>query len=125
MLNLQTKLLFYELSSDKDQKITWPQPAFIVDLTDDEFLVSSVTSSDAYHANKKDVSSIFKISVLKLSSPKQFQHTLLLTNNETEKNQYVNMLSDLSTKVKTLKQNGAAVSTHLLGIFPIQIHFVL
>ncbi|CAF1093687.1 unnamed protein product [Adineta ricciae] len=115
LLNLQTKLLFYELSSDKDQKITWPQPAFIVDLTDDEFLVSSVTSSDAYHANKKDVSSIFKISVLKLSSPKQFQHTLLLTNNETEKNQYVNMLSDLSTKVKTLKQNGATRGANFIA----------
>lgn len=61
LLNLQTKLLFYELTSDKDQKITWPQPAFIVDLTDNEFLVSSVNSSDAYHANKKDVSSIFKV----------------------------------------------------------------
>ena len=60
-MNLQTKLLFYELSSDKDQKITWPQPAFIIDLTNDEFLVSSITSSDAYHANKKDVSSIFKV----------------------------------------------------------------
>ncbi|CAF3715488.1 unnamed protein product [Rotaria socialis] len=107
LLNLQTKLLFYELSSDQYKKITWPQPAFIIDLTDDEFLISSVTSSDAYHANKKDVSSIFKISILKLSSPKQFQHTLVLTNNESEKNQYVNMLSDLSTKVKTLKQNGA------------------
>ena len=62
LLNLQTKLLFYELSSDKDQKITWPQPAFIIDLTDDEFTISSVTSSDAYHANKKDVSSILKVS---------------------------------------------------------------
>ena len=47
--------------------------------------------------------------MLKLSSPKQFQHTLLLTNNESEKIQYVNMLSDLSAKVKTLKQNGATV----------------
>ncbi|CAF2991654.1 unnamed protein product [Rotaria sp. Silwood2] len=115
LLNLQTKLLFYELSSDKDQKITWPQPAFIIDLTDDEFIVSSVTSSDAYHANKKDVSSIFKISILKLSSPKQFQHTLVLTNNESEKNQYVNMLSDLSSKVKTLKQTGATRGANFIA----------
>jgi hypothetical protein len=57
-------LLFYELSPDKDQKITWPQPVFIIDLTDEEFNVSSVTSSDAYHANKKDVSSIFKVDIL-------------------------------------------------------------
>ncbi|CAF3841431.1 unnamed protein product [Rotaria magnacalcarata] len=115
LLNLQTKLLFYELSSDQYKKITWPQPAFIIDLTDDEFLVSSVTSSDAYHANKKDVLSIFKISILKLSSPKQFQHTLVLTNNESEKNQYVNMLSDLSTKVKTLKQNGATRGANFIA----------
>ncbi|CAF1026594.1 unnamed protein product [Adineta steineri] len=115
LLNLQTKLLFYELSSDKDQKITWPQPAFILDLTDDEFLVSSVTSSDAYHANKKDVSSIFKISILKLSSPKQFQHTLLLTNNESEKVQYVNMLTDLSAKVKILKQNGTTRGANFIA----------
>ncbi len=67
-------MLSYNLTSDKDKKITWPQPAFIIDLTDDEFLVSSVRSSDAYHANKKDVASIFKISVLKFSSSKQFQH---------------------------------------------------
>ncbi len=46
---------------------------------------------------------------MKLSSPKQFQHTLVLTNNESEKVQYVNMLSNLSTKVKSLKQNGANV----------------
>ena len=115
LLNLQTKLLFYELSSDKDQKITWPQPAFIIDLTDNEFLVSSVNSSDAYHANKKDVSSIFKISILKLFSPKQFQHTLILTNNESEKIQYVNMLSDLSTKVKSLKENGAHCGANFIA----------
>lgn len=106
-------MLFYELSPEKDQKITWPQPAFIIDLTDNEFLVSSVTSADAYHANKKDVTSIFKISVLKLFSPKQFQHTLVLTNNESEKIQYVNMLSDLSSKVKSLKENGANVSIEI------------
>ena len=112
---MQTKLLFYELSPDKDQKITWPQPAFIIDLTDNEFLVSSVISSDAYHANKKDVSSIFKISILKLSSPKQLQHTLVLTNNESEKIQYVNMLSDLSTKVKSLKENGVHCGANFIA----------
>jgi hypothetical protein len=48
---------------------------------------------------------------LKLSSPKQFQQVLVLTNNESEKMQYVNMLADLSDKVKTLKQNSCAVGT--------------
>jgi len=115
LLNLQTKLLFYELTSDKDQKITWPQPAFIIDLTDEDFAVSPVNSSDAFHANKKDVSSIFKISVLKLSSPKQFQQTMILTNNETEKVQYVNMLTDLSSKVKTLKQTNSTRFVHYIA----------
>ncbi|CAF0784390.1 unnamed protein product [Didymodactylos carnosus] len=105
LLILQTKLLFYELSPEKDNKITWAQPSFILDLTDEEFHVSTVSSSDAFHANKKDIASIFKISVLKLVSPKHLYQTLILTNNETEKTQYINMLSNLSAKVKAIKQN--------------------
>ncbi|CAF1017882.1 unnamed protein product, partial [Didymodactylos carnosus] len=113
LLNLQTKLLFYELSPEKDNKITWAQPSFILDLTDEEFNVSTVSSSDAYHANKKDIASIFKISVLKLASPKHLYHTLILTNNEAEKTQYINMLSDLSVKVKTMKQNAGFIAKEL------------
>ncbi|CAF4500553.1 unnamed protein product, partial [Rotaria sp. Silwood2] len=104
ILFFQTKLLFYDLSNNTN--IAKSEPSLIIDLSNDTFHVCPITPEDAIHAKKKDISNIFKISVEKLSSPKQMENIYVLTNNELEKNQYISMLSDLSMKLNTRIKNG-------------------
>ncbi|CAF2114638.1 unnamed protein product [Rotaria magnacalcarata] len=104
ILLFQSKLLFYELSNNK--KISDSEPFLIIDVTDDKFNVCSVTPEDVMHAKKKDIPNIFKITVNKLSSPKKLKNLYVLTNNESERDQYINMLSNLSMELNTRIQNG-------------------
>ena len=62
LFNLETKLLFYPINLGKAKKSTSVnEPAIILDMTNEEFEVSSVRSTDIYHADKRDVTSIFKV----------------------------------------------------------------
>ncbi|CAF4353083.1 unnamed protein product [Rotaria socialis] len=104
ILLFHSKLLFYELSNNT--KISDSEPFLIIDVTDDKFNVCSVTPEDVMHAKKKDIPNIFKITVNKLSSPKILKNLYVLTNNESERDQYINMLSNLSMKLNTHIRNG-------------------
>ncbi|CAF4887707.1 unnamed protein product [Rotaria sp. Silwood1] len=104
ILFFQTKLLFYDLSNNSN--VAKSGPSLIIDLNDDTFNVCSITPEDAIHAKKRDIPNIFKISVEKLSSPKQVKDLYVLTNNESEKNQYISILYDLSMKFNSHTKNG-------------------
>lgn len=54
------------------------------------------------------------MSVNKLSSHKQFRNLYILTTNESEKDQYINMFSELSMKLNTQINNGLIVSRALI-----------
>ncbi len=86
------------------------QPFLIIDLTDEYFHISSITEQDAIHAKKDEISSIFKISLRKLTSPKQMKYLYVLTNNEFERDHYINLIYDRLTHIKTCIQNGSIVS---------------
>ena len=67
LFNLGTKLLFYPINVSKGKKPTSAnEPAIILDMTSEAFEVSSVRSPDIYHADKRDVTSIFKVEYLLL-----------------------------------------------------------
>lgn len=62
LFNLGTKLLFYSINLGKGKKSgSVNEPAIVLDMTNEEFEVSSVRSTDIYHAEKRDVTSIFKV----------------------------------------------------------------
>ena len=61
LLNIDTKLLFYPITLAKGKKCPATEPSIILDMTNEEFQVTSVTSTDIYHADKRDVTSIFKV----------------------------------------------------------------
>jgi len=58
LLFYQTKILFYEFSLDKDRT---SYPSLIIDLTDEQFNICSITQQDAIHAKKDDIPNIFKV----------------------------------------------------------------
>ena len=64
ILNWQTKLLFYDISSESDQKSVWSPPSLIVDLADEEFDASAVTRTEAIHAKNKDLPNMFKVEIV-------------------------------------------------------------
>ena len=76
ILNWQTKLLFYDLSSESDQKSVWSPPSLIVDLTDREFEASAVTRTEAIHAKNKDLPNMFKVEIVVSSRVSVMFHTL-------------------------------------------------
>ncbi len=115
------------------------QPSFIIDLTDEYFHVCSITQEDAIHAKKDEISRIFKvrnslflydenfnvlfkITIRKLSSPKQLKNLYVLANNESEKDHYINMISDRLLKVQTSLENGSIVSIE--NVFFSKISFI-
>ncbi len=50
----------------------------------------------------------------KISSPEQLKHLYVLTNSRSEKDQYVEMLSNLAVQIKTVEQNDSIVSIEIL-----------
>lgn len=58
------KVFLYEAQSERNSSNTLIS---VLDMKDENFSVSSVLSSDVIHANKRDISLIFKVSSVCLS----------------------------------------------------------
>lgn len=67
----------------------------VLDMKDEEFSVSGVLASDVIHANKRDISSIFKITVAGVSSSTNTHDQLVLCDSEKERDKWVGMLQEL------------------------------
>ncbi|XP_057303802.1 serine/threonine-protein kinase MRCK alpha-like [Hydractinia symbiolongicarpus] len=86
------KVLLYETSGEKTPTNELIE---VIDMKDEGFSVSSVLSSDVIHANKRDVPSIFKISVSGLGQNASPFNQLVLCSNESERHKWVAMLQEL------------------------------
>ena len=86
ILNWQTKLLFYDLSLESEQKSAWSPPSLIVDLTDSDFHVSAVTRTEATHAKSKDLPNMFKVEIIAV-----FRFSLMF-------HMFMSLIEDLSDK---------------------------
>ena len=64
-------------------------------MRDPEFEVSSVRESDVIHANKKDVSCIFRVTTSLMDPPGVRHQCLMLADSESEKTKWVVALNEL------------------------------
>ena len=71
-------------------------------MRDPEFEVSSVRESDVIHANKKDVSCIFRVTTSLMDPPGVRHQCLMLADSESEKTKWVVALNELH---RILKKN--------------------
>ena len=69
---------------------------------DEGFAVSSVLESDVIHANKKDITCIFKVCTSLVSPPDTGHQVLMLADNEQDKKRWVGALTELH---KILRKN--------------------
>jgi len=92
------KLFLYELQQ------TAPNVAVsqVLDMRDPEFEVSGVRDSDVIHANKKDVSCIFRVTTSLMDPPGVRHQCLMLADSESEKTKWVVALNELH---RILKKN--------------------
>ena len=67
----------------------------VLDMRDAEFEVSSVRESDVIHANKKDVSCIFRVTTSLMDPPGVRHQCLMLADSESEKTKWVVALNEL------------------------------
>ncbi|XP_076355418.1 serine/threonine-protein kinase MRCK alpha-like isoform X1 [Tachypleus tridentatus] len=86
------KLFLYDLVQDKNPGVSVSQ---VLDMRDEEFMVSSVLEADVIHANKKDVPCIFKVTTSLLDYPNTKNHTLIMVEKEADKRKWVDLLSEL------------------------------
>ncbi|XP_072284404.1 serine/threonine-protein kinase MRCK beta isoform X4 [Pyxicephalus adspersus] len=89
------KLFLYDVPEGKSM-----QPGVVasqvVDLSDEEFSVSSVLASDVIHATRKDIPCIFRVTASLLGAPSRTTTSLLiLTESENEKRKWVGILEGL------------------------------
>jgi len=67
----------------------------VLDMKDEEFSVSGVLASDVIHANKRDVPSIFKITVCGFNPSGNTTNQLILCDSENDRHKWVGMLNEL------------------------------
>ena len=70
-------------------------------MRDPEFEVSSVRESDVIHANKKDVSCIFRVTTSLMDPPGVRHQCLMLADSESEKTKWVVALNELHRDGRT------------------------
>ncbi|XP_071794015.1 serine/threonine-protein kinase MRCK alpha-like [Asterias amurensis] len=95
------KLFLFDMYEGKSNQSNL-EPSHIIDMRDEEFLVSTVKESDVIHADKKDVPCIFKVAASQLNPPGITAQFLLLACSEHEKKKWVNALNELH---KILRRN--------------------
>ncbi|CAF1605265.1 unnamed protein product, partial [Adineta ricciae] len=103
LLTTDTKVLFYDLTIDKN--ITWPRPCLILDVFDHKFHVDSIALSDRVNGNKTDLAATFKISVTKISAPQRTKHVYISATNSSERDQYIERLKSLQQKASNDREN--------------------
>lgn len=88
------KLFLYDIPEGKSS-----QPSCVVsqviDMRDEEFVVSSVLASDVIHANRKDIPCIFRVTASQLSPSSNKCSILLLADSESDKSKWVGVLNEL------------------------------
>ncbi|GFQ66782.1 hypothetical protein TNCT_341541, partial [Trichonephila clavata] len=67
----------------------------VLDMRDEDFSVNSVLESDVIHANRKDIPCIFRITTSMMDPPGLKNQTLMLVDRESEKNKWVDALTEL------------------------------
>ncbi|KAL1124458.1 hypothetical protein AAG570_001084 [Ranatra chinensis] len=95
------KLFLYDISPDR-QALPSIYVSQVLDMRDEQFLVSSVGDSDVIHATKKDIPCIFRITTSLMDPPGLKNHTLMLADTENEKSKWVVALTELH---RILKRN--------------------
>jgi len=84
-------------------------PYLILDGVDDSLTISTISDQDAIHAKKDDLPNIFKITYRKISSPKEMKTLYVLTKNQSEKNVFMQRISNLMRTVRSSIENGLMV----------------
>ncbi|ELU12542.1 hypothetical protein CAPTEDRAFT_156898 [Capitella teleta] len=95
------KLFLYDINPDRNNQATSVVNQ-VIDMRDEGFAVSSVSESDVIHANKKDITCIFKVMTSLISPPEVSHQVLMLADNEQDKRRWVGALSELH---KVLRKN--------------------
>uniref|UniRef100_A0A8C4RC54 non-specific serine/threonine protein kinase n=1 Tax=Eptatretus burgeri TaxID=7764 RepID=A0A8C4RC54_EPTBU len=102
------RLMLYESAEGKGA-----QPSVgvnqVFDMRDEDFSVSSVLASDVIHASRRDIPCIFRVTTTQLVSPRMKSCILILTENETEKDRWVNMLAELQRIIRRNKLKDRSV----------------
>ncbi|XP_035205944.1 serine/threonine-protein kinase Genghis Khan-like, partial [Stegodyphus dumicola] len=88
------KLFLYDLAQDKSAQ-PYVCVSQVLDMRDEDFSVNSVLESDVIHANRKDIPCIFRITTSMMDPPGLKNQTLMLVDRESEKNKWVDALTEL------------------------------
>ncbi|XP_015923489.1 serine/threonine-protein kinase Genghis Khan isoform X7 [Parasteatoda tepidariorum] len=88
------KLFLYDLAQDKSAQ-PYVCVSQVLDMRDEDFSVNSVLESDVIHANRKDIPCIFRITTSMMDPPGMKNQTLMLVDRESEKNKWVDALTEL------------------------------
>ncbi|XP_013414269.1 serine/threonine-protein kinase MRCK alpha isoform X3 [Lingula anatina] len=95
------KLFLYDINPEKTSQAS-VQVNQVLDMRDEEFSVSSVLQSDVIHANRRDITCIFRVTTSQLHPPGSKHAVLMLAENESDKQRWVGALNELH---KILRKN--------------------
>ncbi|KAK3733779.1 hypothetical protein QZH41_015098 [Actinostola sp. cb2023] len=103
------KVFLFDVTGDKPPQIS-QSATQVIDMRDDEFSVSGVLASDVIHANRKEITCIFRFTASQMTPPGEALTQLFLTESESDRVKWVTALQELH---KILKKNFVTSETQI------------